>query len=236
MLTVSLMFLKEYDIYFSAVFTAAALGAFYLMVRFSSGYAGFAVIEFIALAAGCIAGTSIVKRIKGKQVCFNNSCGKINGKKGKCEMNNKFYTVCGIVEIDGNILLVRHTYGNAKDRILLPGGFVQENELPTTAAEREIFEETGVCAKAKNLIAMQFKPEQWCAVFAMEYISGTPESDGHENSEVLLLTPEAAVNRDDITNMSREIIKTYMNEHSELNKSDYIPASSDSSNYVMFMS
>lgn len=37
-------------------------------------------------------------------------------------MNNKYYTVCGIVEIEGKVLLVRHTYGNAKDRILLPGG------------------------------------------------------------------------------------------------------------------
>lgn len=53
-------------------------------------------------------------------------------------MNNKFYTVCGITDIDGKVLLVRHTYGAAKDRILLPGGFVHENELPTSAAEREI--------------------------------------------------------------------------------------------------
>lgn len=29
-------------------------------------------------------------------------------------MNNKYYTVCGIVEIEGKVLLVRHTYGNAK--------------------------------------------------------------------------------------------------------------------------
>ena len=85
-------------------------------------------------------------------------------------MNNKYYTVCGIVEIEGKIVLVRHTYGNAKDRILLPGGFVQENELPTTAIEREIFEETNITAKAKSIIAVQFKPEQWCAVFLMEYI------------------------------------------------------------------
>lgn len=149
-------------------------------------------------------------------------------------MNNKYYTVCGIVEINSKILLVRHTYGNAKDRILLPGGFVQENELPTSAVEREIFEETGVITKAKSLIAMQFKPEQWCAVFVMDYISGTPKSDGYENNEVLLVTPEDAVKRDDITNMSKEILKAYMNNHSELSKSSYIPVSSDKDNYVIF--
>lgn len=125
-------------------------------------------------------------------------------------MNNKYYTVCGIVEIEGKVLLVRHTYGNAKDRILLPGGFVHENELPTVAVEREILEETGVVAKAKSIIAMQFKSEQWCAVFVMEYISGTPKSDKFENSEVLLLTPEEAIERNDITNMSREILKAYI--------------------------
>ncbi|MBQ8781118.1 MAG: NUDIX domain-containing protein [Oscillospiraceae bacterium] len=149
-------------------------------------------------------------------------------------MNNKYYTVCGIVEIEGKVLLVRHTYGNAKDRILLPGGFVQENELPTVAVEREILEETGVTAKAKAIIAMQFKPEQWCAVFVMDYVSGTPKSDGMENSEVLLLTPEEAVKRDDITNMSGAILKAYMGMHAELLKSGYVPASSDRNNYTIF--
>ncbi len=149
-------------------------------------------------------------------------------------MNNKYYTVCGIVEIESRVLLVRHTYGNAKDRILLPGGFVQENELPTVAIEREILEETGVTAKAKSIIAMQFKPEQWCAVFVMEYISGTPKSDKFENSEVLLLTPEEAIERNDITNMSREILKAYIAKYSELSKSGYVPSSANRYNYVIF--
>lgn len=149
-------------------------------------------------------------------------------------MNNKYYTVCGVVEIEGKVLLVRHTYGTAKDRILLPGGFVHENELPTTAVEREILEETGVVAKVRSVIAIQFKPEQWCAVFVMDYISGMPESDGHENSEVLLLTAEDAVNRIDITNMSREILNAYIGSHSELSKSSYVPVSADKDNYVIF--
>ena len=151
-------------------------------------------------------------------------------------MNNRHYSVCGLVEIDGKVLLVRHTYGTAKGRILLPGGYVQENELPTAAAERELLEETCVSAKARSLFAMQFKAEQWCAVFKMDYISGVPRSDGYENSEILLLTPEEAVQRQDITNMSKEILKAYMGSHSELMKSDYVPASADRDSYVMFIS
>ncbi|MEZ3454387.1 MAG: NUDIX domain-containing protein [Oscillospiraceae bacterium] len=150
-------------------------------------------------------------------------------------MNNKFYTVCGITEIDGRILLVRHTYGAAKDRILLPGGFVKENELPTVAAEREILEETGVRTRARSLMSVQFKPEQWCAVFIMDYVSGTPKSDGYENSEVLLLSAEEAVGRGDITNLSRELLAAYRDKnYSALEKSGYVPKSSSADNYVIF--
>ncbi len=150
-------------------------------------------------------------------------------------MNNKFYTVCGITEIDGRILLVRHTYGAAKDRILLPGGFVKENELPTAASEREILEETGVRTRARSLMSVQFKPEQWCAVFIMDYVSGTPKSDGYENSEVLLLSAEEAVGRGDITNLSRELLAAYRDKnYLALEKSGYVPKSSSADNYVIF--
>jgi len=150
-------------------------------------------------------------------------------------MNNKYFTVCGLLLIDGRVLLVRHTYGTAKDRILLPGGYVHDGELPTAAVEREIFEETGVCAHADSLLAMQFKDDQWCAVFLMEYIEGKPRSDWHENSEVLLLPPEEAVVRPDITNMSRAILKAYLKDGGEgLMRSDYISPSSDTAHYALF--
>lgn len=149
-------------------------------------------------------------------------------------MNNKYYTVCGITEIGGKILLVRHAYGMAKDRILLPGGFVCEGELPDKAAEREILEETGVIAKARSVFAVQFKTEQWCVVFVMDYVRGTPRSDGHENSEVLLLTADEALARTDLTNLSRELISAYAKRGAVLGKSAYVPASSDSESYSLY--
>jgi ADP-ribose pyrophosphatase YjhB (NUDIX family) len=154
--------------------------------------------------------------------------------KNKVAENTKHFAVCGIVEIDDKILLVRHTYGTAKDRILLPGGYVKAGEIPTTAIEREILEETSVVCKANELFSMQFKAEQWCAVFSMEYVSGEPKSDGYENSEVLLLSVENALSRDDLTNMSRELLNSYKNNKSGIAKSDYIANGRTESNYILF--
>lgn len=149
-------------------------------------------------------------------------------------MNNRYYTVCGVVTINGKILMVRHTYGSAKDKILLPGGYVHEGELPTKAAEREILEETGVTAKAGAVFSVQFKPEQWCVIFLMEYIDGVPRSDGYENSEVLLISAEEAVKRDDITNLSRAVLKAYLIDSSGLEKSGYMRKGSTDEDYVIF--
>lgn len=155
-------------------------------------------------------------------------------KKNKTEQNNKSFAVCGIVEIEGKILLVRHTYGTAKGRILLPGGYVKLNELPTAAVEREIYEETGVICKSKDLFSMQFKSEQWCAVFTTAFVSGEPKSDGRENSEVLLLSVDEALAREDLTNMSRKILVAYKENKNGLTKSDYISNGCTEANYAIF--
>ena len=150
-------------------------------------------------------------------------------------MNNRYFTVCGIVEINGKILLVRHTYGTAEGRILVPGGYVEEGELPSKAIEREVFEETGVSAKTKAVFSVQFKPEQWCVVFTLEYVSGEAKSDGYENNEVLLISAEEAAERDDITNMSREILRAYITDKANvLGKSSYVPRSTTADKYEIY--
>ena len=150
-------------------------------------------------------------------------------------MNNKYFTACGIVEIKDKVLLVRHTYGTAEGRILVPGGYVEEGELPSKAIEREVFEETGVSAKTKAVFSVQFKPEQWCVVFTLEYVSGEPKSDGYENNEVLLISAEEAAERDDITNMSREILRAYIADKANvLGKSSYVPRSTTADKYEIY--
>ncbi len=150
-------------------------------------------------------------------------------------MNNKYYCVSGIVKINNKILFVRHTYGTANGRILIPCGFVKEGEMPAAAAERELFEETGVTATVNSVFSIQFKPNQWCIIFTMDYITGTPKSDNAENSEILLLTAEEAVRRENITNLSREIMKKYISDkRNVLTKSEYIAPSSVDGEYMIF--
>ena len=136
--------------------------------------------------------------------------------------NFRPFAVSCIVPIDGKILFVRHTYGIAKGRILIPGGYLKE-------------EETGVHAKPVSICSARCKAGQWILVFNMEYISGTPRSDGYENSEVLLLFPEEAVEREDITNMSRSIIKAYMeNPERVIPLNDDVPPTYDRNKYEFF--
>ena len=139
------------------------------------------------------------------------------------------------MEIGGKILLVRHTYGTAKGRILVPGGYVRECEMPDRAVEREIYEETGVVCKARSLAALEMRPERWCAVFIMEHISGEPRSDEYENSEVLLLTAAEAAARPDITNMSRAMLSAYAEgRFSCLEKNSFVSPTAEEGKYWLY--
>lgn len=55
--------------------------------------------------------------------------------------DNYNFSVGCIVRKKNRILLVRHTYGGAKGKLLIPGGFCHENELPEETAVREVYEE-----------------------------------------------------------------------------------------------
>ena len=130
---------------------------------------------------------------------------------------------------------MRHTYGTAKGRILVPGGYVMEGEMPDRAVEREIYEETGVVCKARSLAALEMRPERWCAVFIMEHISGEPRSDGYENSEVLLLTAAEAAARPDITNMSRAMLSAYAaGRFSCLEKNSFVSPTAEEGKYGLY--
>jgi ADP-ribose pyrophosphatase YjhB (NUDIX family) len=124
--------------------------------------------------------------------------------------DNYFAGVGGVCIRGGKVLLVRHTYGSAKDRLLIPGGFIKVGEAPPDAVKREILEETGVAIETRGLVALRCEPQGWYLALAVDYVSGEPRSDGKENSEAAFFDCAEVLERADLTNTSREIIRLAM--------------------------
>ena len=138
--------------------------------------------------------------------------------------NNYFASVGAIVLKNNDVLLVRHTYGDAAGKLLNPSGYIKHGEMPYEALKREILEETGVEINPKGLLAVRCSVKDWWLIFLAEYVLGTPCSDNDENSEALLMPCEEAVNHPDVTIAVKMLIKlaqekkllTLNDEHSKL--------------------
>ena len=63
----------------------------------------------------------------------------------------------GVVDDEGRILLVRHTYGRLNWE--LPGGMSEPGESVEQAALRELREETGLRARVEQLTGIYYEPE-----------------------------------------------------------------------------
>ena len=125
------------------------------------------------------------------------------------EQNNTNWSqsVAGVCIKDGKVLLARHTYGNGKGMLIIPGGYVQFGEIPQETLVREYMEETGVTVKAGKLLAMRFSAQDWYAVFEAEYIEGEPRSDEDENSEVIWIPVEEALKDETVPGLTKTMIE-----------------------------
>ena len=137
--------------------------------------------------------------------------------------DNNFASVGAIVLREKKILLVRHTYGAAKDKLLNPGGFIKKDELPTDAVKREVLEETGITVNPIGMLSIRCSPTGWYMVFLAEYVSGEPKPDGHENSEALFMDCDELLNRKDATDTVKMLLK------SALSKKPLIPVDTERS-------
>lgn len=120
--------------------------------------------------------------------------------------DNYNFSVGCIVRKENQVLLVRHTYGGAKGKLLIPGGFCHENELPEEAAVREVLEETAVTAEVKRMAGIRCDRKTWYMLLEMDYVSGIPTSDMQENSEVFFCEIEEAIMRSDCTEMTKVVL------------------------------
>lgn len=140
----------------------------------------------------------------------------MNHKKTNWEQS-----VTGVIIKDGKVLLARNTYGIGKNMLITPGGYVNYNESPQEALEREVIEETKIKVKALNIIGIRFNMHDWYIAFRAEYISGEPSSDNHENSEVLWLDIADALSRDDVPELTKNLISSAISEQDGLQYKEY---------------
>ena len=132
--------------------------------------------------------------------------------------------------------MVKHSYGAAKGKYLIPGGFSEEGELPQQTAKREVFEETGVVVEASDLVAVRFtKQEVWC-IFRAEYIEGEPTSDHIENEEALFMSISELLVSEKVVETTKEIVRTVLNPQKDvLRKSDFVNAKFDAGTWQLYM-
>lgn len=116
-------------------------------------------------------------------------------------------SVGGIVCRNQQVLLVRHTYGGGKGKLIIPGGYLLQGETPETAVQREIREETSIIANPRQLAGIRFQPKNWYAVFCMEYVSGEPQSDGDENSEALFMDIHQVAYSSEVPDLTRVLLQ-----------------------------
>ena len=131
---------------------------------------------------------------------------------------------------DGEVLLVKHTYGVSKGKWTLPGGYVELRETISNAIEREVFEETGIQTRAANILVLRHMVNEkkgkglisdLYIVFNLEYISGEPISITDETSESRFINIDQ-INKSEISGLSLYVI-TNLLKSKELSLLTYEP-------------
>lgn len=130
-------------------------------------------------------------------------------------------SVAAVVIRDNKVLLARHTYGNGKGMLIIPGGYVNFGESPQDALIREFKEETKITVEPKRVIGIRFNIRDWYVVFSADYISGDASSDNDENSEVVWIDVETVFSRDDVPDLTKKMIQSSLSNNSGLQYTIY---------------
>ena len=123
------------------------------------------------------------------------------------ENTNWQQSTAGVCIKDHKVLLARHTYGGGKGKLIIPGGYLEQGELPEDGVRREFLEETGITVEPRKLLGIRFNTKDWYVVFAVDYISGEAVSDHDENSEVLWIDTAEALSREDVPGLTKIMIE-----------------------------
>ncbi len=141
-------------------------------------------------------------------------------------------SVAGVVLNENKVLLARHTYGNGTGLLVIPGGYVEHGETPQEALKREFMEETGIVVEPRRLIGVRFNSQNWYVVFTADHISGKPCSDHDENSEVIWMDTSEAMERDDVPDLTKALIRCALDEEYAFDPVPFVSTSRHGPGYL----
>ncbi len=124
------------------------------------------------------------------------------------ENTNCSQSVTAVVIKDSKVLLARHTYGSGAGKLIIPGGYVNFGESPEDAVRREYMEETHIVIEPKEIIGIRFNVKCWYIAFRADYVSGEAKSDENENSEVIWMDVQEALQREDVPGLTKFLIQS----------------------------
>lgn len=122
-------------------------------------------------------------------------------------MDNYSLSVGVIVIKDEKVLLVKHNYGTANGKYLNPGGYLRDDELPEEAAVREVYEETGIEISPVGMLALRCSSRTWYMILQAEYVGGEVRVNAEENSDVLFMDINEALEHSFVTDSAKQFIK-----------------------------
>ncbi len=133
----------------------------------------------------------------------------------------------GIVQNNGEVLLVKITYGPNKGMWMLPGGYLDAGESLAEAAVREVKEETGLDTQPLRIVGLRDGVRQkesglesnLYAVFEMELVGGTISADDAEVSEVAFHKIDKILASDKVVELSKTMIRRAQNLKAGLSRS-----------------
>ena len=110
----------------------------------------------------------------------------------------------GVVVMNrSGLVLMVDTVHRGPNRLVLPGGVIEQDESPAAAAEREVLEETGLHVRVSRLLAVAHRERSASRPSGLRFIfdTGTVADDvvlvpqPNEVNELLWLAPDEAVSR-----------------------------------------
>lgn len=132
----------------------------------------------------------------------------------------------GVVQKDGQVLLVKITYGPNKGMWMLPGGYLDPGESLAEAVVREVKEETGLDTQPIRIVGLRDGVRQkesglesnLYVVFEMELVGGKLSADDAEVSEVAFHTINDVLASDKVVELSKTMIKHAQDPEAGLNQ------------------